>query len=280
MTKRPRSTANPNEQLQRAHRGVRDPIDRLAKWARRFIGIVSGSILLLFAWIQIKEVPVADAIQKISPELLIKTSLIIYFAGWVGGANFDTRYQQKAYSVDPKLGAVTTEAFVLVAIFLAAALALLWARSNERLFAALLGVFTISNIMGWRHIVKRVRPIINASRSEFTGARDYFSLEKLNVIDTYMTGRWQRHRFTAMLIMVALICVVTFSQDIRHSLGELVNASVQDISPKTIDSLLPGICLLLFVMIAEGWIWAHRVGVWSACMVIDELAEKYELKRL
>ena len=278
MARNPRRTARSNELSSQIHKGTRGPIGGLATLARKFIAIVSGSILLLFAWIQIKDVQVGETLQKMSPELLIKTSLIIYYAGWVGGTNFDTNYQQRAYLVDPKRGHVTMEAFILVTIFGGAALALLWVRSDEKLFAILLGVFTISNIMGWRYIVRRVRPIIVASRSKFIELGDYFGLEQLNIVDTYMTGRWQRHKFIAILVMVVLTCIVTFSDDVRFLLGKLVNSSVPDISVETMAKLLPGLCLLIFVLAAEGWIWAKRLGVWSACLVIAKLEERYDLK--
>ena len=57
--------------------GIAD-VDKLATWARRFIGVIGGILLAIFTWLQIREIPLADVAQNTTPEILIKTALIIY----------------------------------------------------------------------------------------------------------------------------------------------------------------------------------------------------------
>jgi hypothetical protein len=246
----------------------------LAKWARLFIRIATGSIVVLFAWIQIRDASVADVVQKVSPELLYKTSLIIYFAGWVGGAGFDTSVQQRVYVTDPHGGHIKLESVALFAFFLVAAVALIVARTDDRYFATLLAIFTLANVLGWRHIVQRVRPMIVASREGLR--RNLFRIEQLYLVDEYMTGRWQLHRFALMFLLITVMCIVAFFPPVRGIVGDLV-ASYAPVD--TTVQLLPGSLFLLYVLIAEGWIWVRRIDLHIALRVIDQLNKKYKLRQ-
>jgi hypothetical protein len=251
-------------------------IERLATWARRFIAIIGGALLAIFTWLQIREIPLIDVVQNTTPEILIKAALVIYYACWIGGTNFDVRIQQKTYIIDPKRGNITANTIVIVSLFFIVAILLMAVSANEQAFAAVLALFVAFNIIGWRHIVGRVTPIIKATRTALEEQKNYFRLEQLNLVEAYMAGPWQKHRFAAMLLIVAVTCTVAFFEIVRRVVGTAVSL-VSDVPLEIISKLLPSICILAFVLAAEGWIWIKRLNIHTALVVMDRLRKNYAL---
>ena len=167
-----------------------EAVGKLATWARIFIWVISGTLVIFFAWIQLKDVPFIEIAEKTPPEALTTTALIIYYACWIGGANFDVKIQQKVYVADPKRGHITADTIIVTTIFLIVTALLLWASKNAKAFAVLLALFVVANILGWRHIVKRVGPAIISSRAKFKQRNNIFRLEQLHLVENYMAGPW------------------------------------------------------------------------------------------
>jgi hypothetical protein len=199
-----------------------EAVNRLAGWARKFIGVISGVLGVFFAWVQLKEVPFTEILEQTSPEFLTTTALIIYYACWIGGTNFDVRIQQRVYVADPKSGNLTIETIFITTIFFIVTILLLYVSKNTKAFAVLLAVFVVANIYGWRHIVARVKPAANASRNKFASRNNLFRLEQLNLVQTYMTGKWQMHRFWTMLGLIAVTNIVCLFASVRAGIANLI----------------------------------------------------------
>jgi hypothetical protein len=43
---------------------------------------------------------------------------------------------------------------------------------------------------------------------------------------------------------------------------------------------LPHLSIILFLIVAEGWIWMMRIRTWASLNVIGELRHKYKLEPL
>jgi hypothetical protein len=256
-------------------------IEKLASWARWFIWAITGIIGLFFTWVQLKDVPFVELAQKTPPQALTTTALIIYYACWIGGTNFDVGIQQRAYVADPKRGNITANTIGVTVVFLCVTALLLWVSMEKdiRLFALVLGLFVVANIFGWRHIVSRVRPAINTSRGTFRERRNFFRLEQLNLVDRYMTGKWQMQRFWSMLAMVLVINLFCSVEGARTAIATAANSLGIDLPVPTLANLVPGLSILAFVLIAETWIWAKRINVRTALTVLDGLRTEYKLER-
>lgn len=266
--------------------GIAD-VDRLATWARLFIWAIGGTLFTVFTWLQIRDIPIRDFLSSATSTVIIKSSLIFYYACWIGGTTFDVRIQQKAYVSDPDHGQITNKTIAVTIGFFLVAFALLWVSSNdlsileiaisrERTFAALLAMFVLANFFGWQHIVKRVRRPINASREKFKDGPSFFRLEQLNIVERYIAGNWQVKRFYVMFALVAITNILCFSKSAQESLAFLIGLFQQDLA-NPIAELSPGLSIAAFVLVAEGWIWIRRLNTYTALRVIDGLKHSYVL---
>lgn len=271
--------------------GIED-VDRLATWARWIITIIGGTLAAIFTWLQIKDVPLGVLVESTTPGFLIKAALIPYYFCWIGGATFDVAVQQRVYVADKNRGRLAIDTAAVVAGFFIVALLLLWTSSNEKVFGVsaeqlfdvpyekifglVLTAFVVVNIIAWRHIVRRIKPAIKLSRERFEQKRNFFRLEQLELVTEYMTGRWQMRRFYGMLAMLAIINFVNWNEGLRLLLAQMAR-NIPGLSDKDVSNLIFGALILLFVFIAEAWIWIKRVNIRTALLVINRLKEKYEI---
>jgi hypothetical protein len=251
----------------------------IAQWALRSIWIVGGILAFLFTWLQIRNIFV-PVLKNADPHHLRRFTLIVYYLCWVGGASFDVHVQREVYRRDPNQGRIPLAAFIGVTMLLAVAGILMWASTSDQGFALALVPFVIANFIGWRIVLARVRPMIEATRSHYAENANYFRLEQLELVAWYMTGWWQWARFALMAALVALANALCFSDGFRAAIAETVHSAWSDLGHETLTKLLPAISLLLFVLLAELWIWALRARIRMSLNTIESLMRRYRLIRL
>ena len=159
--------------------------------------------------------------------------------------------QQKVYVSDPGRGKVAEDLIGAIIAMFAAAFALVWASSHQEFFALVLVAFVIVNVVGWMLIVRRIKPIIEASRTQLHSTNKLFRLEQLSLIEAHMTGKWQVYRFSIMLFIALLSVLVYYSMPVRYSLAALVASLPFGISADAANNLLPPFFYLLFVAVAN-----------------------------
>ncbi len=252
-------------------------IDELAFRARLSIKIVGGILALIFTWLQFKEYPLAPFVESTQPELLRKLTLAVYYFCWVFGTSFDVSTQQAVYVSDPKKGRMSWDTIAAVLTLLLVVGILLWASDDDKKFAAVLTVFVLANIGLWLYLLRRVEPIIRASESFYRKEKDFFELERLHVVRDYISGSWQWHRFVAMCAIVIAADLVCFVDPVRQTLSTIIHSYLPDLSTDVISSLLPDFSLVVFVLVAESWIWTIRVRTRTSMNVMSVLKEKYKM---
>ena len=160
--------------------------------------------------------------------------------------------------------------------FAVVAAVLLWASDSDQRFAGALSVFLAANIAGWVYIVRRVRPIIHASELQYKD-KDFAELERLHVVKDYIAGNWQWHRFVVMCLLVVIVDLICFTsapkviESITHSFANTLPSGL-------VSSLLPNLSLILFVLVAETWIWIMRARTQAFLNVIFALKQKYRFQ--
>lgn len=242
------------------------------------VSLISIVLVILFAWLQIRDVPIAVVVKNTNPDLLQRLTIILYYFCWVFGCNFDIKIQEHSYKFFPE-GKLPIGAIALIVLFGFVAALLIWSRRNTICFAIVITLFMACNFIGWRYIVKTVRPIIEDSKREYEhgGKPDYFGLEKLRTATDYITGNWQVLRFVVMSLFIVLLDVFSFYAQTRELTAEAVHRLVPDTSETSIDELLPAGIFLLYVIIAEGWIWTMRTRAQISLDEIKKLRKKYRL---
>jgi hypothetical protein len=253
-------------------------IDRLAAILRLSLKIFGSILVLVFARLQFKDIPVTLILENAQPLVLLKLVLTAYYFSWVFGLSFDINTQQIVYVYDPNKGRMTWSSIGAISLLMLVAGLLFWASGSEQHFAGVLNIFVVSNIFLWLLLLKRIRMIIRASKEVYLNESEFFELERLSVVESYIAGSWQRHRFVALCILMLAMDVVCFNSVLRQQLSTSGQFLLPDLSSAVIASLLPNASLIIFISIAEGWIWIERAKTRASLHVIDRLRAKYILR--
>jgi hypothetical protein len=256
----------------------KEKVNKLARTARWSINVIAGVLALFFTWVKLSGTSLIPVLENTEPEVLAKIILVFYYLCWVFGTGFDVGNQQAVYVSDPKEGRIALDTFgVLVGLTIVTA-ALLWASDDIKVFAAMLVVFLIANILLWRYLLTRVRPIIEASAKIYRDRKNYPDLERLHVVENYLAGDWQKHRFLAMCLLLAAANVICFVEPVQQAASAVMRLILPPNLAPAIVRLLPHLSIILFILVAEGWIWIMRVRTWTSLHVIAALRKSYELK--
>jgi hypothetical protein len=231
-------------------------------------------LVLFFGWLELKDHFFMPAVESIHPEVLRKGTLAVYYASWIFGTNFDLTAQQAVYVKDPGRGAMSKVAIAALLSFAVVAAVLLWASDSDQRFAGALAIFLAANIAGWAYIVRRVKPIIDASGKYYKAERDFAEFERLHIVANYISGNWQWHRFAVMCVLVAIVLFACFTRA-PTVIEALVRNFMSTLPSGIVSSLLPDLSLILFVLIAETWIWIMRARTQAFLNVIFVLKKIY-----
>lgn len=257
---------------------ARRAIDVLADNALRFIAVTGGILVLFFSFLQLKDIPYGAIVEGTNPQHLREIVLALYYLCWVSGTTFDVAMQRRVYIRDPQGGHMPKLAFGAVGMLIVVAGILLWVKDADDKFAVALAAFLVVNIIGWRVLLSRVRPVIRESEATYRSEGNYFALEQLRVVERYIAGLWQWLRFGCMAVAVGCALAVALSGDARVATAALLHRVVSDISQAAIARLLPVVALALFVLVAETWIWIMRASVKATLTAIEHLEAGYTLR--
>jgi hypothetical protein len=252
-----------------------DQITPIYKWAVRAIAVVGTLLGALFAWVQLRTIPLP--LENADPLYARRVILAVYYACWIAGTTFDVNVQKEVYRLDPLRGNVPlTATLAVMGLFVVGAI-LLWASDSDERTTLALGPFLVVNVIAWRVLLVRVRPIMERTRAAYEGSRLYHRTEQLDIIISYLTGWWQWIRFAFMGVIVLFGIAVCFDKAARAASAQALHALVPAANEAGIANLLPVAALFLFVVFAEGWIWALRVRNVVALRTLDAVARKYSL---
>ncbi len=256
--------------------GYRTEVDKLATKARFTIKIIGGALALLFTWIQLKDFPVVPLLESTKAGFVLRLALAVYYFSWIFGTSFDVSVQQSVYVRDADRGHLGWRAIAAIGLFGATAAIFLWASDDEKWFAATLTGFIIANIIGWLVLVRRVTSIIYMSL--LTYDQDFFEIERLHVVKIYIAGNWQKYRFLVMFAIALVAIAISFVAPVRLMVSLAIASLVFGLKETVISPLLPSLVFVVFLVIAEGWIWMMRAKTWASLNLISDLKEKYQLE--
>jgi hypothetical protein len=254
-----------------------DSVASLWKWAIRTIGLFASVLGVLFAWVQLRAIPL-PALENTDPTYIRRIVLALYYACWVAGTTIDANIQKEVYRNDPERGNVSREAVIAVAGLFVVAAFLLWASTSDERISVALVPFLIVNIIAWRVLVHRVHPIITATALKYEKQGKFHRLEQLHVVRGYIAGWWQWARFALMGLIVIAANVFTFSASARSFASRTLQDFLPPNTAAAVPTLLPVAALCLFVIAAETWIWVLRARNAIALRTIGALARRYTLK--
>lgn len=259
----------------RAHRGAADAISFLMKMVRWLISFGAWILPLWFAWLQVKNYPILVTIKSIQPYIILQLLLIVYYFCWVAGARFDVTTQESIYLAEYRF---PWAQFGSGIVLIAAGGALLWASSDDRKFAIVLSIFVAVNVAFWVTLTFTVRELISDTRAKYTSENDYYGIAQLDIVEDYILGNWQWHRFIVMGLIVLAGDVICFVGAIRNAISVALLPLFHGFTADDISPLLPQIGFLIFLVFAEGWIWLKRAIARATMYALNRLATDYKLE--
>jgi hypothetical protein len=260
-----------------AHRESTRAISALAKHARRLIGLGAWILPFWFAWLQFKNVPIVATLQTVQPYVIMQILLIVYYSCWVFGTKFDVTTQESIYLTQYEF---PWKQFGSGVVLIVVAGVLLWASTDDKKFAAALSVFLALNIIFWVTLTHSVGKIIDDTRKKYAEDRDLYGLAQLEIVEEYILGHWQWHRFIGMAVIVIVGDLICFAGSIRQSISVSLQPISYGMTATEISALLPQLGFLAFISFAESWIWYKRAVTRAAMYALNRLALKYKLEPL
>src|SRR5216683_1299656 len=263
-------------QRQRRSRGFgQNAMTKIARVIRSLIKWVATILVLLFGYLQLKDIQIEGVVDKLNPDILRRITLFIYYSCWVAGATFDTNIMEDVYYVEADRARLPVSAIILIVAFGVVTALLLWIAGNDEGFAILLDIFFAYNIIGFVYILRYTRPISDASRDTYQRGQKYVSLIRLSIVSQYLRGTWQWWRFLTGIMILAALNVMCFSTVSGRLLAEFITHWLPILNAVMVLQLLPSVLLLVFVVVIEGWIWYKRLVTAVSLSIVDRLGRTY-----
>jgi hypothetical protein len=278
MARKPRSRrerATPSEIA-----NYKADIERLAKQSRYAIQIIAAILATAFAFVVLGAEQVAGTLNRTDPTIIYKIGLFAYYTCWVFGAKFDVDIEERVYVRDNLHGILDWKAIGILAIFTVAMLLFFWLHYYERIFAVGLLAFIAANYAGWRTVCRRIDGPIQDSISYYEKLGDHFGSTKVRVVDGYMRGTWQRQRFAVMAAMGVALLMAANAEPLFGIAPAVRGMTVLNLDADKLVYLAPAMLFLIYVTVAEAWMWIQRAKVHVCVTTIEGLSKKYVLEPL
>jgi hypothetical protein len=242
-------------------------VSRLARTTRWLIYVLVTILTMEFAWLKLIGHDLGLIMKDLTPTLLFRLSLALYFTSWAFGTASDTNAQESVYAVAPADGSLPVGAWI-IAVLICVVFAILCFVKNVGTFSVFLTVFLIVNVVGWRYILAMVSDPLARSVERYTRSENYVKLQELRLVEHYLSGTWQWWRFAVGAIFIGAMLALAFQQVSLRVATQFGLPSAD----YAFSAVIFG-----FVAVMEGWIWAMRLRRHIAMEVIREIGSLYRL---
>lgn len=249
----------------------------------RFVVVtIATTLALAFTVIQLKGLSLLalqPVITDTASHVIWRGSLILYFWCWRYGCVKDTDIQELAYASLPNKGKWSYRSYGIVLALILVASALLYAYGDIELFSVTLTIFFVVDHVGWRHLVRELAAEGESSRELFIKKRDYFSFERLTIVRAQIQGNWKWWRMVAGTIIIGTINAFAFIPAVRAAMISPLDVAKPGLSSQEAELFVYSLLVCLFVIVMEVWHYWIRLRTWHLLECIDDLSEKYSLRK-
>jgi hypothetical protein len=151
---------------------------------------LAAILTLVFGWLKLSGQDFGPVMRDLTPSLLFRLSLALYFTSWAFGAPSDTNAQESIYSVAPAGGSLPMGAWI-IAILICVVFAILCVVRSVGYFSVFLAVFLVINVVGWRYMLSLVADPLARSEESYVQTKNYVKLQELRLVEHYISGNWQ-----------------------------------------------------------------------------------------
>jgi len=228
------------------------------------IKILAAIMAVLFSWLQFDMSFQPIMTDEVS-NLIFKTSLALYYFSWIFGTTGDMSDEEYSLKVLPHGNKLSGSAIGVI-LSLALIFALLCLANTYKLFILALSLLLIFNVFSWLYIVKFIKPTFFENKDLVNSNAD---IEYQNVLEAYLTGRWQWYRFGVAAVYLLILNILVFSGWINQL------ANVLKMNPQFLMSLT----IMIYIVGFEAWVWIKRLERIFVFHALNRLTEKYSLRK-
>ncbi|MGA7810030.1 hypothetical protein, partial [Bradyrhizobium sp.] len=115
------------------------------------------------------------------------------------------------------------------------------------------------------------------SRSHYTAERKFYELEILNMVESYMFGRWKMWRLIGGATIVIGADVFAFNQASQEVTAGAVRTICPWLSSGDAILLSYSVVFLVYVLVIESWLWLNRIRTYLRLDTLEYLNGLYHL---
>ena len=232
------------------------------------IKIISGILLLVFGWLNFKDLPYIALIDDDLTLILLQLVLAIYFISWIRGTMVDLKDEEYTFLLAPNKGKMTSMAvgtiFMLGALFAI----LCWTHNNFKIFSIALFVFFLIDKMSNIYLVNFVKPTINNIKRIHSENGNYTGYLSVETIEEFLSGKYINWRFAIGISIISILILFSYT-----NIPSLISSNLNIQPPKLILVLL----VLLYVFVIESWIWYKRLKRKIFLEILEKIKANYNL---
>ncbi|MCP9626674.1 hypothetical protein NML43_06200 [Rhodopseudomonas palustris] len=240
---------------------------------------MTTGLAVVFTVLQFRGISVEPVMTSAASQVIWRAALIAYFWCWRFGCIRDTDIQELVYVSMPNRGQWPLRSYGIVVLLIAVAIALVATEGNIIWFSIALTVFFVVDHVGWRHLVKVLAKQGKDSADAYTRQGELFDLERLRIVRAQIQGSWKWWRLSLGMMIILAIDATAFLPAFRSLLVTQIRILKPSMSISDAELFLYSMLVLVFVVTMEGWHYWIRLRTWISLDCIDDLSERYDLRR-
>jgi hypothetical protein len=252
-------------------------LHRLTNSVNKLINYGFWTTTVVFGGLTISEA-FKGSYEKIAlvDSLIWKIILSSYFISWFAGVKFDKEHEEYVYNTAPRGGKLDIRSIGLAsAVFLLFCIMFVVDRysinsltignitvSGRSVLLFLLNVLWFFNIPLWIYFLRKfIDPMSKATKAEYDRDENFLGIEKIQTVNNYIKGQWQKVRF---IIGSILILVVDGFW--------IYTVYILKYSDNYASLIVCG-----YLVVIESWVWLMRARMKYGIEALDRLGQEYDL---
>lgn len=228
-----------------------------------WLNIISGTILLVFGWLNFKDFPYMALLDADSFGILLKVSLSLYYLSWVAGMTSDLKDEELIVVIAPNKGKLAWMALGIM-FMLGFLFAILCYIEDIKLFSISLLIFFVFDKISNIYLIRHVRPALEESRALFLKENDYLRAFSIKSIEDYLAGPYYNLRFASGMVIIFLMIFISFFEINLPSVGGF------QFKPSEVVIIL----FFIYVLVIESWMWFKRFKRMIYLDIINDLNQE------
>jgi hypothetical protein len=245
---------------------TKGPVLTSARRARFIVRITCAVIGIVVGYLQLRNLPFVQIVNNLSGELIMKSSLILFYFSWFLGTINDANDQELVLA-NPKV-MFPNFLMVLIIFFLSGFFILLClATTFKARILLLFAVIIMDRVALYYYRSKLVLNAFKFSKDEYEKGKKFIWYIKLDAVQKYLYGKWNNTRFTCGMVFLLVLLFFIYSP-----INKLIESQINKFS----NEILYSLSFLIFVLLYEGFTWIKRFEIKIVFKTVEGIIEHHQ----